>query len=402
MTRAKKTTRLMAIMLALLLTVGLISPYMGVSKVYAEGSEAEEMLPDGSEGGVPEEDQEEAAEEAEEVVPEENQEESKEEASEEKAEETPALMKKAGKAVMKAPALRSGSITTWAALKEAINGGATEVTIGADLFADGDTIEISSNVTIKGSGTIYRGRKDGMDSLFKVKSGGNLTIEGGVTLSGKEYTCAQGTVEKVPGTVTQNKPEPLPELEDYKQAGTGSVDTVSGPYRVTLPGGGSVTNYAMVSGDGSTFNVDSSGHIYIQQDGTRYLTYRNSNAIFSTNPSGDYVYLVDSSGNKVTSSSSLVANTEYALMSEYWSNSGTVYLVLKNDSIIHDRDATFSTAAKLTADSGSGGDTWVIPDASGQDQTYDNEDDARDALAALIERESTWTVTGNGLSLIHI
>ena len=83
-------------------------------------------------------------------------------------------------------AYADASVDSWATLKSAINNGGT-ITLTKDIVAE-DTITIPDGVTITitGGNTIYsKAGRDKYDSMFKVESGGNLTIAEGTTLSGK-------------------------------------------------------------------------------------------------------------------------------------------------------------------------------------------------------------------------
>lgn len=89
-------------------------------------------------------------------------------------------------------------VATWSDLSNAIQG-ATDgdtITITADLYAE-STIDVPKNVTIKGKDggvTIYqkkRGDNEKYDTMFKVKSGGDLTLGDNLTLTG-ETGCASG------------------------------------------------------------------------------------------------------------------------------------------------------------------------------------------------------------------
>lgn len=87
-------------------------------------------------------------------------------------------------------------VATWQELQTAIGNGATDITITADLYAE-STIDVPTNVTIKGKDggvTIYqkkRGDNEKYDTMFKVKSGGDLTLGENLTLTG-ETGCAGG------------------------------------------------------------------------------------------------------------------------------------------------------------------------------------------------------------------
>ncbi len=94
-----------------------------------------------------------------------------------------------------APRDAGDPVTTWEELKGAIDDGETDIILGADFPAEG-TISIGGNRSIvikpqvgqkytiysKAGGNAADGR---YDSMFKVGPGGSLTIENGVTLSGK-------------------------------------------------------------------------------------------------------------------------------------------------------------------------------------------------------------------------
>jgi len=92
------------------------------------------------------------------------------------------------------------NITTWDELKEAIQGGESEVTITKDLYAT-ETIDITSEVRIKGNDgqTIYqspRGDGEKYQTMFNVTYGGELTLGDNLTLSGKTCTGGGGSENK--------------------------------------------------------------------------------------------------------------------------------------------------------------------------------------------------------------
>ena len=188
----------------------------------------------------------------------------------------------------------TGEASNWAEFKSLVNSGATEITITDDILME-ETLTISNTLTIKGNKTIYY--KEGLssyDSMFKVVSGGDLTLGGTIKLSGKKGKCNGG------GSSTSS--------QSAKLQFDGSILTKDMNY--FLYGSGTPV-YLMYDTSALTFEVDSEG----------YVTY-NGNYI-GPNDGGYYVCNSSITKEKAaklvktsdwSSFNGLVAGETYALM----------------------------------------------------------------------------------------
>ena len=294
-------------------------------------------------------------------------------------------------------------VSSWAGLKAAINGSASEITITADIFADGDTITIPNgkSITINGNKTIYRGRKDGMDSLFKVEDGGSLTIGGTVKLSGKEYTCTPQTVSQVEGVVTKKPPAGVPtSLDDptYKRTTPASSSKVSAPFEIQGPDQGSVTGYKFVPGGPTTLTVDSNGNLKSESHSNMYVVFNTAKGLDLKSSADGTVVLKDMSGNTATT---IEKDDSYALYTSY---GGGAYIYYNSVNGLYYYDNLVGPTAdknvKLTGLAGTGSTYWEIPDENDNPVEYTDEDAAQAALDAYIDRLSTWVVSRKGDSSI--
>ena len=80
------------------------------------------------------------------------------------------------------------TVSSWEELKREISNGGTQIiTLGSDFPYNGQSIVLpqDSDITIKGSATIYSSNQDKYEPMFMVASGAKLTIDEGVTLSAK-------------------------------------------------------------------------------------------------------------------------------------------------------------------------------------------------------------------------
>lgn len=80
------------------------------------------------------------------------------------------------------------TVSSWEELKAEIDNGGTQIiTLGSDFPYNGQSIVLpqDSDITIKGSATIYSSNQDKYEPMFMVASGAKLTIDEGVTLSAK-------------------------------------------------------------------------------------------------------------------------------------------------------------------------------------------------------------------------
>ena len=80
------------------------------------------------------------------------------------------------------------TVSSWEELKREISNGGTQIiTLGSDFPYNGQSIVLpqDSDITIKGSATIYSSNQDKYEPMFMVASGAKLTIDESVTLSAK-------------------------------------------------------------------------------------------------------------------------------------------------------------------------------------------------------------------------
>lgn len=156
------------------------------------------------------------------------------------------------------------TVSSWGDLKTAVGSGETEIILGDSFAYDGTSIEIPDRqtVTIKGQDkTIYSSAQSSYDSMFKVK--GSLTIDSGVTLSGKiGQQCPDGdtlyTAEKFTGTITDTDYEPKGFFIDVKSGGSATLkgtlsDFVTSRDKATTP---KYVAPVVANGTDATFNVE--------------------------------------------------------------------------------------------------------------------------------------------------
>ena len=89
------------------------------------------------------------------------------------------------------------TVGSWDDLKDKIiNGGTQTITLSADFAYHRTSIELPADVTVTIKGnkkTIYSSAQKSYEPMFKVPSGAKLTIDEGVTLSGKLWDGRNAT-----------------------------------------------------------------------------------------------------------------------------------------------------------------------------------------------------------------
>ena len=179
------------------------------------------------------------------------------------------------------------NVDSWTELKTAIERVESAINLTGSFPYDGKGVEIVNNVTITGTGTIYLDDATSYDSMFTVKSGGSLTIDQGVTLSGQKtaqgcdgdafkITKSMFDADGYAGSSSTYKPKGF--FIDVANDGSATLN-------------GRITNFitsrekadtpryvapVVANGDGATFNIGASGVInnnvvgYIVDDDMAY------------------------------------------------------------------------------------------------------------------------------------
>ncbi|MBR6458987.1 MAG: hypothetical protein IKS49_02355, partial [Actinomycetaceae bacterium] len=170
------------------------------------------------------------------------------------------------------------NVETWGELEDAVDSGASPITITKNLVAEG-TITVNTPVTIQSGSadgvTVYsKGGRETYDSMFKVTNYGQLTIAEGVTLSGK--VSDDGTANACPGANTYTADNFTGKVSDdgttyepkgfFIQVEQGGSATLNGTLSdfVTSRDKETTPRYVapvVANGAGATFNIGDTGVI---------------------------------------------------------------------------------------------------------------------------------------------
>ena len=165
-------------------------------------------------------------------------------------------------------------VGSWSELDAAISRAADgdTITLTGSFPAEG-TIRVKKDITITGENTIYSKAMDSYDSMFIVESGGKLTVDEKVTLSGKigdnGQTCPDGTIYTAAkfngggydGGATTYQPKGF--FIHVEQGGSATLNGTVSDF-VTSRDKGTTPKYVapiVANGSGATFNLGSTGVI---------------------------------------------------------------------------------------------------------------------------------------------
>ena len=169
------------------------------------------------------------------------------------------------------------SVGSWEDLARAVDSAESgdTITLTGDLVAT-SSITVKKKITITGGKTIYsQAGRETYDSMFKVESGGELTIANGVTLSGKTSTgssssqCPDGTTytsdkftgDGYDGGATTYQPKGF--FIHVEEGGSATLNGTVSDF-ITSSDKGTTPRYVapiVANGSGATFNLGSSGVI---------------------------------------------------------------------------------------------------------------------------------------------
>lgn len=285
-------------------------------------------------------------------------------------------------------AVDTTNITSWSDLNTAINvdGATGDLIIAADLYAD-STIPIPSNVTIKGKDDktyyIYQAKRDKYDTMFKVTSGGNLTLGTNLTLSGKVVSCGPGTAQAE--EKTEDNTHTLSEYAVTETAGNAKAKFLTGEgYKLSNTSGNEINLETRTTGgyDATEFEIVDS---MLKLNGQYVYSYGSGRYQLNMNTDRALKLCHATTGNFVQSSE-LNTTDEYILYDPYVSK----FISWNGNQLVSDAnnaDALKFKATDLTAAS-EGGSFWDIPTDtpitdSNNITRFKNPDQQTEAEAAL-------------------